>query len=205
VTLPMPPSAAGGDSVGAVAVRNGFVSFVTDGQGKGMMASHLGRMMHQYVVSAINRGQVSPPAILHELNEGLLSEQMFGCAAVLHCDGWRLTASVAGFPAPALFFPDGRMERFPIAGTILGLTPLPEFDSCTRDIQPAMFLTIFSDGVTEAEAPDGELFTVEKFGEILDQGQSMATNLLDCVNAVLTHCGQQQDDISLLIAQANGL
>ena len=65
-------------------------------------------------------------------------------------------------------------------------------------------MAIFSDGVTEAESPDGELFAVERFGGILDRERSVAANLLDCVDAVLTHSGRQQDDISLLIAQADG-
>jgi serine phosphatase RsbU (regulator of sigma subunit) len=205
VTLPMPPSPVGGDSVGASAVRNGFVSFVTDGQGKGMIASHLGAMMRHCVLSAISRGISSPTAILHKLNRTLLHEQIFGGAAILHCDGCRLTVSVAGFPAPVLFHPDGRMEQFPITGTLLGLSPFPEFDCCNRDIVPSMFVAIFSDGVTEAEAPDGELFAVERFGEILSRDRSLAANLLDCVSAVLTHSGQQRDDLSLLIARADGL
>jgi hypothetical protein len=106
----MPPAPAGGDSIGAVAVGDGFVSFVTDGQGKGTMASHLGAMMCCCVLSAISGGVTSPTAILHKLNRTLLDEHILGAAAILHCIGWRLTASVAGSPAPALFQADGRME-----------------------------------------------------------------------------------------------
>jgi serine phosphatase RsbU (regulator of sigma subunit) len=205
LTLPMPPAPVGGDSVGAVAVGDGFVSFITDGQGKGTAASRLGTMMRHCVLNAISGGTTSPTAILHKLNHALMNEHKFGAAAILHCDGSRFTASVAGFPAPALFHPDGSMEQIPITGTILGFLSLPEFDSCTLDILPSTFVTIFSDGVTEAEAPGGELFALERFGDILDSDRSMAANVLQCLDAVLTHSGLQRDDISLLIAQAGGL
>ena len=56
VTVPMPPSRVGGDSIGAVAVGDGFISFVVDGQGKGIPASHLGAMMRHGVLSAIRSG-----------------------------------------------------------------------------------------------------------------------------------------------------
>jgi len=205
LTLPMPPAQVGGDSVGAVAVADGFVSFVTDAQGKGTMASRLGTVMRQCVLSSISGGTISPTGILQKLNRTLLGEGILGAAAILHCDGRRMTASVAGSPAPALFHPDGKMELLPITGTILGLSPSPEFDRCVRDILPSAFVAIFSDGVTEAEAPDGELFAVERFGALLDRGQSMASNLLRCVDAILAHSGRQQDDLSLVIAHADGL
>jgi serine phosphatase RsbU (regulator of sigma subunit) len=205
LTLPMPPDPVGGDRIGAVAVCDGFVSFVTDGQGKGTMASRLGATMRQCVLCAISSGATSPTTILHKLNRTLLSEHILGAAAILHCDGGRLTASVAGSPAPVLFHPDGRMERFPICGTILGLSSVPEFDVCYSNLLPSTFVALFSDGVTEAENQEEEPFAVERFSEFLDPSRSLAANLLCCVDAVLAHSGQQQDDLSLLIAHANGL
>jgi serine phosphatase RsbU (regulator of sigma subunit) len=200
LTLPMPPAAVGGDSIGAVKVCDGFVSFITDVQGKGTMAAQLGAMMRQCVLSAISNGATSPTTILLKLNRMLLGEHILGAAAILHCDGGGLTTSVAGSPAPVLFHPDGRMERFPIFGTILGVSSVPEFDVWSCNLEQSSFVALFSDGVTEAENPDGELFAVERLREFFDPGRSWAANLLSCVDAVLAHSGQQQDDLSLLIA-----
>ena len=205
LTLPMPPSPAGGDSLGAVPVGHGFISFITDGQGKGLMASRLGALMHECVLTAIAAGTRSPEGILCKLNRTLIGEHKLGAATILRLDGSRLTASAAGAPAPALFHSDGRMERIPVVGTILGASSCPDFDVCTREIPTSAFVAIFSDGVTEAESPEGALFEPEQFGSVLDSGRSLAANLLHCVDAVLRHSGTQQDDVSLLIARAEGL
>jgi hypothetical protein len=205
LTLPMPPSPTGGDSVGAVPVGHGFISFIMDGQGKGLMASRLGALMHECVLTTIAAGTRSPEGILRILNRTLIGEQKLGAATILRLDGSRLTAAAAGAPAPALFFSDGTMERIPVVGTILGATSCPDFDVCSREIPTSAFVAIFSDGVTEAESPEGVFFDPEQFGNVLDGGRSLAANLLHCVDAVLHHCGTQQDDLSMLIVRAEGL
>jgi serine phosphatase RsbU (regulator of sigma subunit) len=201
-TLPVPPSAAGGDSIGAVRVRDGFVVFMTDGAGKGECAAGLGRIMHRSVCSAIASGISNPADIVRRLNRVMYRERTFGAAVILHCNSERVAAAAAGAPAPAVFH-EGRMETLAAAGTILGYSICPELDVVARDVPRGAFIALYSDGITDAENGRDELFDPERFAGILDGGESVASNLLQCVDAVLKHCGEQQDDLSMVVLRAD--
>jgi serine phosphatase RsbU (regulator of sigma subunit) len=201
LTLPMPPSATGGDGIAAIPVRDGFLALITDGTGKGERAAALGRTMHNAACSAIASGVIIPADILRCVNRVLYRERAYGAAAVLHCDGERVLAAAAASPAPVLVY-EGRMETLAAAGTMLGYNTCPELDVVTREIPQGAFLAMYSDAVTDAESVHGELFELKSFATILDAGESVAANVLHCIDAVLTHCSEQQDDLSLIVIQA---
>lgn len=198
VTIPMPPAREGGDSIAAVRVHDGMILLLLDAAGKGQLAAPLGRFMQAVAFSAISSGLSDPIDILRKLNLALCEIGAVGAAAVLHCNHERVLAAAAGSPAP-VFFHGSEMGVMAAGGTLLGCSRRPEFDAATLTVREGTLLTVFSDGVTEAENTMGELFDPAQFSGILDPGRSTAANVLGCVDAVLAHSVDQQDDISLVL------
>ena len=92
----------------------------------------------------------------------------------------------------------GELER---SGPVLGLFPGAHFDICEAHIEPGDTLVAFTDGVTEAQNAEGELFDHERLRTLLAQPVSSAAELLDRIQAgVQAHIGgaDQSDDITLL-------
>jgi serine phosphatase RsbU (regulator of sigma subunit) len=158
--------------------------------------------MHRTVCSAIALGVSNPADLVRHLNRVMYRERAFGAAVILHCNSERVTAAAAGSPAPAMFHKGG-MQTLAAAGTMLGYSICPELDVVTRDIPHGAFIAMYSDGITDAENGHNELFDLERFAAILDDGKSVASNLLWCVDAVLKHCGEQQDDLSMVVLRAD--
>jgi hypothetical protein len=199
LTKPIPPYPVGGDCVDVIhAPDGGLVVAVTDAEGKGVVAAGAGRMIHRAVRSAILSGWASLDEVLFKVNGALRRECVRGAVALAHIDGESVVVAVAGNPAPALVY-RGKVTLLSTAGTLLGCTALPQFDVCRVEVPEGGTIALYSDGVTEAEAPDGELFDIRRFGPILDPGRSLTADLLACVDSVLAHCSHQQDDISLAL------
>ena len=107
----------------------------------------------------------SPGALLSRLNLGLLRrniEERYAtlCCAVLEPDR-RLRYSNAGHPPP-LLVTSGGVRPLVTGGPILGVFENAVFPSETLQLSPGDSLVLYSDGVTEAAAPDGSEFGIDR-------------------------------------------
>jgi sigma-B regulation protein RsbU (phosphoserine phosphatase) len=86
---------------------------------------------------------------------------------------------------------DGTLDSFGILGDFaLGIMTIPSFQTGTRAIEPGDRLILYTDGISEATAPNGELFGDMRFEAFLSSHASMETpELCDAiVDTINPHC-----------------
>ena len=111
----------------------------------------------------------------------------------------RLDYLRCGHVPPFLRRADGRIERLAApGGPPLGIDEAAHYVAATVDIAPADRLLVLSDGVTEAAAPDGELFGDERVAAWL---ATAPTKLESLVQAVRSHeaGAAASDDLAALL------
>lgn len=143
--------------------RKRWAIVIGDVCGKGADAAAMtGLARYTLRTAAMQRRQ--PRLILGLLNEILLeqgSDERFCtvCLGILQPDegGARLSFSSGGHPLPLVLRSDGTVEQPGHPGTLLGL--LDEVDLADRvvDLKPGDLILLYTDGVVDAEGPDGEL------------------------------------------------
>jgi phosphoserine phosphatase RsbU/P len=116
----------------------------------------------------------------------------------------RLEYTNAGHPAP-FYIAGQQVRRLSIGGTVLGLFDNCRYESEIIDVSPGSLLIAFSDGLTEAENPDGQEFEDQRVLDVaLRQDQAPAgivlKNLLEVVEQ-WTGPAEQLDDITLIVAR----
>jgi serine phosphatase RsbU (regulator of sigma subunit) len=81
----------------------------------------------------------------------------FCTIAVAHLDrsrpATRLTVAVGGHPAPLVLRADGSVEEAGAGGTLIGLVDDPKLREATTPLAAGDAVLLYTDGVTEAEAP----------------------------------------------------
>lgn len=116
----------------------------------------------------------------------------------------RLEYTNAGHPAP-LCISGKQVQRLSVGGTVLGLFDDRQYESQIVDVAPGSLLIAYSDGLTEAENPDGEEFEEQRVLDVaLRMGQAptraVLKNLLEAVDH-WTGPAEQSDDITLIVAR----
>ena len=98
--------------------------------------------------------------------------------------------------------PDGGVkERLTTTGPSVGIEPGMQFNIRQSRLESGDILVGYTDGVVEANASDGEFFTMERLVAALDAPASSAKELLDRIAVgVQEHIGEadQFDDVTLL-------
>ena len=86
----------------------------------------------------------------------------------------------------------------------LGISPIERYQEQRHVLVPGDQLVFYTDGITEAEGPSGELFGTERLDKVLSDCAATATELLQAVlNAVseFTAGRPAADDRTLLVAK----
>lgn len=111
----------------------------------------------------------------------------------------------AGHNPPAIVMSGGGVRKWiDTTGPAVGIIPDGQFGCNDLHIAPGEMLFIYTDGVTEARSPDGDLFTKKRLSSILDIPSDSASNtVLQVEHAVKLHCEgkAQSDDITMLAIQ----
>jgi len=93
------------------------------------------------------------------------------------------------------------------AGIPLGVSPDGQWQSASVDMQRGDTLVLYTDGLTEAVSPQGELFGVQRLRTIVAQSDNQPQAILNNIETALAAHQQdagQNDDQTLLIIQASG-
>jgi serine phosphatase RsbU (regulator of sigma subunit) len=172
---------------------SGMLVVVGDVAGKGLPAA----MLVSVVVGAV-RGVAeftqNPAELLSNLNERLVGRAggAFSTALIakINADG-HVTIANAGHLSPYL---DGKEVELP--GTLpLGVASSADYETTAFQLNPGSRLTFFSDGVIEAQRPDGELFGFDRAREISIQSA-------DAIVAAAQRFGQQDDITVVAVTRA---
>jgi phosphoserine phosphatase RsbU/P len=116
----------------------------------------------------------------------------------------RLEYTNAGHPAP-LCITGTQVQRLSAGGTVLGLFDDRHYESQIIDVAPGSLLIAYSDGVTEAENPDGEEFGDQRVLDVALRSQQASAgavlkNLLEVVDQ-WTGPAEHLDDLTLIVAR----
>jgi phosphoserine phosphatase RsbU/P len=116
----------------------------------------------------------------------------------------RLTYSNAGHNPPLLLRISGAVEWLQEGGTVLGAFADAEYTESFLDLEPGDLLVFYTDGISEAMSPTGELFGSERLLETLracsrdDSARAVCRRILEAVHK---HCGHthMEDDLTAIV------
>jgi serine phosphatase RsbU (regulator of sigma subunit) len=99
----------------------------------------------------------------------------------------------------------GEIEELSAGGLILGAFDFTTYESYPFQLHQGDILVVYSDGLTEAENPQGELFGEERLLDLIrkeaPQGsENLETKFLDAIHC-FTRERAQTDDITFLLVE----
>jgi phosphoserine phosphatase RsbU/P len=180
---------------------------IADVSGKGLGAALLTTML-QGALSGLTMG-ADPVKVFNHVNRFLCRHAEVGRYATMFigmvgADG-TLEYIKAGHPSP-LLLRNGKVSELYTEGSFpVGLIPEAEFTSVRLQLEPDDTLVLFSDGVTEAEDPDHELFEVTGLTKVMtgrdrESIEDLQQAILDGVRD-FTKGEHQSDDLTLLVVR----
>lgn len=128
--------------------------------------------------------------------------------AVLDLETGALGYVNAGHDPPAVRRVDGRVEVLDGTGPALGLVPGLSFRQGHTILAPGEWLLAYTDGVTEARAPDETFFGEDRLLRLLQRPDGRLTTTLELVlDALATHRAHApiSDDVTLLGVSRAGI
>jgi sigma-B regulation protein RsbU (phosphoserine phosphatase) len=209
-----PARQVGGDFYDVIALDGGRVGLVmADVSDKGMPAA-LFMALTRSLIRAEARRSPSPREVLLNVHRLLLEVSQAGkfvtvFYGVLDPSQGAFRYARAGHDRPLRISPgSGECEMLGGDGMLLGLIEEVLLEELDVKLNPGDLLVLYTDGVTDANSPQGELFGMERLREtVCAAGEQSAQGLCDSVFARLEEFqggGAQFDDIALLIARAGG-
>jgi steroid delta-isomerase-like uncharacterized protein len=204
----LPCRAIGGDFLEYLDLPDGRLGVaVGDVAGKGPAAAIVAAML-QGMFSMVATESASPTITLSRLNTALCRrgiEPRFATLtyATIAPDG-RLTYSNAGHHPPMLLTADG-VTRLTEGGPMLGVFDDALFPEASVDLAFGDTLIAFSDGVTDAVAPDGSDFGMDRLLGVADahRADSPAALLAHLLGTVQDFVGPAPpiDDVTVAVAR----
>lgn len=209
-----PARAVGGDLYDVFRIDDRHLCLVVgDVSGKGIPAA-LFMVMTITLIRSLARLSGRPDEILARVNDALAADNpssMFVTlfCAVLDVETGRLTCASGGHLSPMLARPGG-VPRPVVAseGTLVGVQPGLAFPASEVELAPGDLLVAFTDGVTEAMAPDGALFGEGRLrallGELGDISPAAAVHAVLAGVRAFADSAEQADDIAILAVRYAG-
>ena len=202
----------GGDYYDFLQMGCGRVGLVlADVAGKGIAAALLMASLQGSLHNRAEAGASDLPDILAAVNHHLYEHTeasgyatvFFGC----YDDDARRLAYVNCGHIPALLLREcGEVERLEATATVLGLFGKWDCSVCEIQMQAGDMLSIFTDGVTEATAANGDEFGESGLLSVLQRARELeATRVLDKIEHAVEEFRSSelpQDDLTMVVARA---
>jgi serine phosphatase RsbU (regulator of sigma subunit) len=197
-------SGVGGDFYDVFPVGDStWCLMIGDVAGKGPEAAALSALA-RYTVRADAQREPEPRRLLGLLNEALVREGQRYCTAAcasleLHEGVGALTVATAGHPPP-LLVRDGSTRTLTEPGDLLGFLPTVSLQQRRELLEPGDMVVFYTDGVTDAQAPE-RLLDASEIGELLASwsGDSAAEVASRLERAALPSGASGRDDIAILV------
>ena len=198
----------GGDYFDVVPVSEDRTAIlIADVSGKGLGAALVTTML-QGALSGLSMG-ADPVKVFNQINRFLCRHAEVGRYATMFIgivgrDGM-LEYIKAGHPSPLLLRQGKVSELYTRRSFPVGLIPEADYASARLQLEPEDTLVLFSDGVTEAENLDHELFEVSGLCQVLAGKkdvpvEELQQSILEAVRS-FTRGASQSDDITLLVVR----
>ncbi len=205
----IPHEMIGGDFYDFIPLAGNHLGItVADGAGKGIV----GAMLMAMTRSALNvqvKTAYAVREIIGQLNDHLVEETsphlfvtlVYGA---LDVPGRRLTYTSAGHPPGLLLRGEGCL-RLETGGALLGVSPGEEYEEAQVALETGDLLALYSDGVTEAMNPAGDLFGEDRLIAALRECRDCAAkDIIDLVHEkVIAFAADRalMDDFTLLVVK----
>lgn len=201
----------GGDYYDFVPLSDGRIGIcIADVSGHGVGAALLMSSVKAALVSSAAVDS-SPCGVTERVNRLLESSMEPGkfvtfFFAALDPVSLRMEYVNAGHPSPLLLRGDGTLEKLDAGGFILGILSEATYEQGAVTLRPGDTLALFTDGVTEAEAPDKTLYDESRVIDLLrrEQGRGAATVLERLVDDIRVWEGglAAADDLTAIVIRA---
>jgi sigma-B regulation protein RsbU (phosphoserine phosphatase) len=184
---------------------------IADVSGKGIPAALIMAGFRMSLLAEI-RNEFAIRAVMRKVN-GLLHESMdrdkFVTAfyGLLDIKNRVLIFSNAGHNPPVLFRTDGRIEYLEEGGVALGVLAGAEYEDRPIALKPGDVLVFYTDGVSEAESPSGELFGQRRIEQVVSAHTDLdARGIMETlIRAVRDWAGERgpSDDLTLVVLRVS--
>lgn len=198
----------GGDFYDVFQLGRECVAVIGDVCGKGPDAAATTALTrHTLRASAVTARK--PSKVLRALNDAMLRAESPFCTVALAriratLDGARVWLACGGHPMPLVVNPNGEVGAIGAPGTILGCFDAPTLRDELVILARGDLLVLYTDGVTEARAPDGDPFGEERLHATLAglAGRTAAEVATAVAETALEHqAGDARDDIAVLVVR----
>jgi PAS domain S-box-containing protein len=175
--------------------------------GKGAAAAALTALV-RYTLRAIASPDKRPSEILLELNDAILRQRSDGrfCTVAYARltrtdDGITMDVSNGGHPLPLLVRGTGNAELVGTPGTLLGVVADPRLTDVTEKLTEGDTWMLYTDGITEAGAPDRLLDAPDLIALAERCTPASAADVAACLEraAVEASDGDPHDDIAIVV------
>ena len=205
-----PASGFGGDCYDVISFRtagNDRIGLsIADVAGKGLPAALLMSNL-QAAVRAFASDDATPQQVATSVNRLLCRNIAVGkfvtfCYLLLDRGQHRLTFANAGHNPPLLVRTDGTVETLSSGGMVLGVMPDTTYDQREVPIRAGDRLILYTDGISEAEAPDGTDYGDARLSRVASANRALPPQeLLDALFADVSGfaAGRFRDDATLIV------
>ncbi len=204
----------GGDYYGYIQEPDGSWGLViADVAGKGMQAALLMATLRAALLSEVAK-QADLPARAMALNALIresspLDKYATLVYARLHPETGKLTSLNAGHTFPLVIRQDGSLQRLEAGGLMIGMYPdnmicqMSEFKDETIQLYSGDTVIFFTDGVTETQNIDDEMYDEERLEELVKQirGADASEICAEIYSSTVEFQGEAQrfDDLTLMV------
>jgi PAS domain S-box-containing protein len=207
-------SDVGGDFYDVFGVGDGWMVIVGDVTGKGPEAAAI-TSLARYTMRTAAMYERSPGAVLARLNAALGADPdrrqicTAVCARIEPAGDGTLRVALArgGHPPPFLIGAADGAEAVGTPGPLLGAFDGGVWEDRHLVVGVGEALVFYTDGVTDTRGADGQLFGLDRLGELLDGAGALdadeVASRIDEALLTFEH-GQQRDDVALLVLRAGG-
>lgn len=205
-----PALAVGGDYFDVLPIGDRKLAIcITDVVGKGVSAALLMASV-QATVRAFAHDSPSPASLCGRVNSVLcnnISNDKFVTFfyGVLDAGARTFQYCNAGHPYPVLVS-SGSVRQLEEGGAVLGVFPAWKYEDSTIELRSGDCLLLFTDGIVEAAAPDGQEFGLDKIAAFAKAHSAISASALNSqlLAEVSDFCGAKfHDDATLLVIAVN--
>ncbi|HEY0516497.1 MAG TPA: GAF domain-containing SpoIIE family protein phosphatase [Solirubrobacteraceae bacterium] len=204
-------SEVGGDFYDVFEDRDGCWLVVGDVCGKGAEAAVLTAFLRHTTVAYARDGS-SPADVLSRVNRAMLEKDFEGrfATAVLArleygSQGIRVTIASAGHPPALVSRADGSCAEFGSGGTLLGVFPDARVGESETILSPGDGLALYTDGLSEAHAPQRVLTAAEMLEAIASGQPESPRETIGALLGLLDLRRGARDDIAILAARVQSV
>lgn len=200
----------GGDYYDVLPVADGgWAAVVADVSGKGVSSALLASLLQGAFLTSISGTPDLLEKMMERLNQFLNERTGGGKYATVFCSmlgsGGLMRYINAGHCAPVIISAKGAIEYLETTAMPVGLLEAASFAADERQLAPGDRVVIYTDGVTEAQSPDGEFFGRKRLREAI--AACAATSCVALHDAIRTAVmkfiddAPQADDITLVVLE----